>query len=261
MKKRLMTLLLALTLLLSLAVPVSAVDLNYKDKDEITYKEAVAVLSREGIINGFEDGTFRPKETLTRAQASTILTKILGGSPDGAADFSDVRPNAWYAGYVAYCAYNEIVAGLGDGTFNPEGKLTGTAWSKMLLTGLGYDAVESGMQGSGWATNVANLADVRVEALPNQFYFFNPRLRHPTADDGEMTVAVARTTRYAPNAYGLFNMIGNVEEWCEGPNGEAVARGGAFDTLPRRAKFKRRIPYFPWQRVYNTGVRLVMEEK
>ncbi len=65
MKKRLMTLLLALTLLLSLAVPVSAVDLNYKDKDEITYKEAVAVLSREGIINGFEDGTFRPKETLT----------------------------------------------------------------------------------------------------------------------------------------------------------------------------------------------------
>ena len=110
-------------------------------------------------------------------------------------------------------------------------------------------------------TNVANLADVQVAALPNQFYFFNPRLRHPTADDGEMTVAVARTTRYAPNAYGLFNMIGNVEEWCEGTNGEAVARGGAFDTLPRRAKFKRRIPYFPWQRVYNTGVRLVMEEK
>ena len=172
MKKRLLTLLLALTLLLSLAVPVSAVDLNYKDKDEITYKEAVAVLSREGIINGFEDGTFRPKETLTRAQASTILTKILGGSPDGAADFSDVRPNAWYAGYVAYCAFNEIVAGLGDGTFNPEGKLTGTAWSKMLLTGLGYDAVASGMQGSGWATNVASLAS--VEQLYNGISNFDP---------------------------------------------------------------------------------------
>ncbi len=172
MKKRLFSMLLILALMLSLVVPASAVDLNYKDKDEITYKEAVAVLSREGIINGFEDGTFRPKETLTRAQASTILTKILGGSPDGAADFTDVRPNAWYAGYVAYCAFNEIVAGLGDGTFNPEGKLTGTAWSKMLLTGLGYDAVESGMQGSGWATNVANLAS--VEQLYNGIANFDP---------------------------------------------------------------------------------------
>ena len=172
MKKRTITLLLVLVLMLTLMVPAAAVDLNYRDKDEITYKEAVAVLSREGIINGFEDGTFRPKETLTRAQASTILTKILGGSPDGFADFSDVRPSAWYAGYVAYCAYNEIVAGLGDGTFNPEGKLTGTAWSKMLLTGLGYDAVESGMQGSGWATNVANLAS--AEQLYNGIADFDP---------------------------------------------------------------------------------------
>jgi formylglycine-generating enzyme required for sulfatase activity len=54
-------------------------------------------------------------------------------------------------------------------------------------------------------------------------------------------------------------MIGNVEEWCEGAGGEAIARGGAFDTLPRRAKFRRRIQYYPWQRVYNTGIRLVME--
>ena len=172
MKKRLLSALLLLALLLSLTVPVSAVDLNYKDKDEITYKEAVAVLSREGIINGFEDGTFRPKETLTRSQACTILTKILGGWPDGAADFIDVRPNAWYAGYVAYCSYNEIVAGYGDGTFNPDGKLTGTAWSKMLLTALGYDAVESGMQGSGWATNVASLAS--VEQLYNGIANFDP---------------------------------------------------------------------------------------
>ena len=158
MKKRLFSILLILALLLSLWIPVSAVDLNYKDKDEITYKEAVAVLSREGIITGFEDGTFRPKETLTRSQACTILTKILGGWPDGTADFTDVRPNAWYAGYVAYCAYNELVAGNGDGTFNPGGQLTGSAWSKMILTGLGYDAEASGMLGRGWATGVAALA-------------------------------------------------------------------------------------------------------
>ena len=74
MKKRLTGLLLAAVLLISLCVPAAAVDLKYGDKDEITYMEAVAVLSREGVITGFEDGTFRPKETLTREQACTILT-------------------------------------------------------------------------------------------------------------------------------------------------------------------------------------------
>ena len=162
MKKRLLPLLLALILALSLLVPAAATDLSdYADKDEIIYKEAVDVLSREGIITGFEENgvwTFRPTETLTRAQASTILTRILGGVPEGAPDFTDVKANAWYAGYVAYCAYNGLVAGYGNGTFNPTGELTGSAWSKMLLTGLGYDAEASGMLGSGWQTGVATLA-------------------------------------------------------------------------------------------------------
>ena len=174
MRKRLFSLLLLAALLLSLCVPVSAVNLNYKDKNEITYKEAVAVLSREGIINGFEDGTFRPKETLKRSQACTILTKMLGGSPDGTPDFRDVPVGAWYAGYVAYCSYNELVAGGGDGTFSPDGQLTGTAWSKMVLTSLGYDAEASGMLGKGWATGVANLASAEqlYAGIPN----FDPAL-------------------------------------------------------------------------------------
>ncbi len=172
MKKRVFSLLLILALLMSLWVTAGAVDLNYKDNDEITYKEAVAVLSREGVITGFEDGTFRPKETLTRSQACTILTKILGGQPNGEADFTDVRPGSWYAGYVAYCAYNELVAGNGDGTFNPAGQLTGSAWSKMLLTGLGYDAEASGMLGRGWATGVAALAS--EESLYNDIENFDP---------------------------------------------------------------------------------------
>ena len=130
------------------------------------------------------------------------------------------------------------------------------------------NAARAGMDGDyAWGndmpafTNVANLADARVDALPNQFSFFNPHLHHPTSDDGEMTVAAADTKAYVSNGYGLFNMIGNVEEWCEGPDGGAVARGGAFDTLPRRATFAHRVPYLSWQRVYNTGVRLVMEYK
>ena len=106
---------------------------------------------------------------------------------------------------------------------------------------------------------VANLSDASVENLPNQFKVFNYHLRFMGANDGEMTVASAVKHRYGANAAGLFDMIGNVEEWCVGPSGEAVARGGAFNVLPRMATFGRRNTYFPWQRVFNVGVRLVLE--
>ena len=158
---------------------------------------------------------------------------------------------------VSFNEAKEYAAWLSEKTGRKFRLPTEEEWENAARAGMGGDYA--------WGadmvafTNVANLADARVEALPNQFYFFNLHLRHPTADDGEMTIAAAGTKAYAPNAYGLFNMIGNVEEWCEGRDGEAVARGGAFDTLPRRATFARRIPYLAWQRVYNTGVRLVLE--
>ena len=162
MKKRLFSFLLVLSLFLSLWVSAGAADLNYRDKDEITYKEAVAVLSSEGIITGFEDGTFRPKETLTREQACKILTMILRGQPEGIPAFQDVSANSWSAVYIAYCANNDLVAGVGGGKFNPKGQLTGSAWSKLLLTALGYDAEKTGMLGKGWETGVANLASAEL---------------------------------------------------------------------------------------------------
>ncbi len=162
MKKRLFSLLLILSLFLSLWVSAGAADPDFKDKNEITYQEAVTVLSREGIISGFEDGTFRPKETLTREQACKILTMILRGQPEGIPAFQDVSANSWSATYIAYCANNELVAGVGGGKFNPKGQLTGSAWSKLLLTALGYDAEQAGMLGKDWETGVANLASAEL---------------------------------------------------------------------------------------------------
>jgi hypothetical protein len=71
------------------------------------------------------------------------------------APFSDVPASKWSAGAIAYCAERDILAGTGDGTFKPEGTLTGYAFAKMLLIALGYDPTAEGYTGPGWALNVA----------------------------------------------------------------------------------------------------------
>ncbi len=160
--KKVLALVLALVMSLSLVTIANAAD--FTDVDEINYKEAVDVMTAIGVIDGLDTGAFNPKGILTREQAAKIICTMLLG--DGAANlgtttssFTDVAPTRWSAPYIEYCASIGIIAGNGNGTFNPTGKLTGHAFAKMLLGALGYDAKAEGfVDTSAWSVNVAKYA-------------------------------------------------------------------------------------------------------
>ena len=160
--KKVLALVLALVMSLSLVTIANASD--FTDVDEINYKEAVDVMTAIGVIEGLDTGAFNPDGTLTREQAAAIICRMLLG--DGAANlgtntssFTDVAATRWSAPYIEYCTSIGIIAGNGNGTFNPTGKLTGHAFAKMLLGALGYDAeVEQFVNTSAWAVNVAKYA-------------------------------------------------------------------------------------------------------
>lgn len=161
--KKFLSLVLALVMTMSL-VTVSAGAKDFKDADKISYVEAVEVMQTVGVIDGFEDGSFKPAEGLTRAQAAKIISNMILGPATAdamkatAAPFKDVPASHWAAGYIAYCASEGIINGVGDGKFNPNGALTGFAFMKMLLGALGYDAEVEGYVGANWAVNVAKRA-------------------------------------------------------------------------------------------------------
>ncbi|MCD8256957.1 MAG: S-layer homology domain-containing protein [Oscillospiraceae bacterium] len=157
--KKSLCLVLVVVMMFSLcAIGASAAETSFTDDDEITYNQAVQILSELGVITGYEDGSFQPEGTLTRAEACAIIVRLLNmEGVEGTSTFTDTQGH-WAEDYIAYCAASRIVAGYGDGTFGPDDTLTGYAWEKMLLTAVGYNAEYEGMTGTTWTIGVAKLA-------------------------------------------------------------------------------------------------------
>ena len=89
------------------------------------YNNAVSTLTRAGILDGYEDGSFRPNASITRAEFTKIAVsffKHVGGA--SANPFSDVPDSAWYAEFVKAAAELGLIDGYEDGTFRPNAPIT-----------------------------------------------------------------------------------------------------------------------------------------
>mgnify|MGYP005840054413 CR=1 FL=1 len=163
--KKVLSLVLALAMALSLMTAAFAADASdYKDYSKVTYKEAVDVMTAAGIFNGGDGNNFNPDATLNREQAAKIITYMLVGQEKAdkltatVAPYADVAANRWSAGAIAYCTNEGILAGDGNGRFNPTAPVLGTQFAKMLLVALGYDPKIEQLVGNSWAINTAKLA-------------------------------------------------------------------------------------------------------
>ena len=161
--KKFLSLVLALVMTMSL-VTVSAGAQDFTDDGDITYKEAVDVISALGIVDGYADDSFRPDGVLTRGAAAKIICNLILGPTTaealsaGTAPFKDVPVTNTFAGYITYCSQQGIISGYADGTFRPTGTLSGNAFMKMLLGALGYDSDIEGYTGANWTVNVIKQA-------------------------------------------------------------------------------------------------------
>ncbi|MEA4823435.1 MAG: S-layer homology domain-containing protein [Clostridiaceae bacterium] len=99
-------------------------------------REAATVLLRMGVLSGFDDGTFRPNATMTRAQYAAILVRALKLKASGKAPFADVANGAWYAGAVAAAYENGLIAGRSGTRFDPEGQVS-VVEAKIILARAG----------------------------------------------------------------------------------------------------------------------------
>lgn len=97
---------------------------------------AITFLNGEGVIGGYEDGTFRPAQVINRAESLKI---IFGGSgleyplTVETAPYTDVAVTDWFAGYVEGARQTGIISGNPDGTFAPGRNVNRAEFIKMIL--------------------------------------------------------------------------------------------------------------------------------
>src|SRR5690606_22420301 len=89
-------------------------------------------------IEGKSENTFAPNDTITRAEFTAILARILGLSPDGAAPFTDVAANAWYAPAIAAAYEAGLVNGVNDHSFAPQAGITREEMAVLLVRAMDY---------------------------------------------------------------------------------------------------------------------------
>ena len=88
------------------------------------YNVPVSTLSNMGIIDGYEDGTFKPNASITRAEFTAIATRFFDYTAEYEGAFNDVTYSDWYADCVQAAVDMGLVNGYADGGFHPNAYIT-----------------------------------------------------------------------------------------------------------------------------------------
>ena len=111
----------------------------FKDEASVSAyaKGAVAYCAANKILNGYEDGNFNPKATITREEAAKILAAALKLDVTGTTTFADnARIQSWAVPYVAACQKAGIFGGDEANRFNPQQKITRAETAKVMVDSL-----------------------------------------------------------------------------------------------------------------------------
>jgi murein DD-endopeptidase MepM/ murein hydrolase activator NlpD/F0F1-type ATP synthase membrane subunit b/b' len=112
----------------------------FTDVDERhPYADAISYLKDMKIINGYHDGSFKPKNSLNRAEAIKII--LVANNiiiEDANVDLQDVAKDAWYRKYIGTAISRGIVNGYPDQTFKPANTISRAEFLKIAILTAGF---------------------------------------------------------------------------------------------------------------------------
>ena len=110
------------------------IDVDYGNNN----KDAIDYIREQGIVNGYEDGTFKPQNTINRAEFTKIIVVSqfheleIKHCPLSSLKFSDVKKTDWFAPFICVAKVNGLIKGYDDGTFKPNKEIVFTESAKII---------------------------------------------------------------------------------------------------------------------------------
>lgn len=97
---------------------------------------AIDYITDAGIVQGYDDDTFRPDNPINRAEFTKILIEAKTGqnpTASAAGCFNDFTVDQWFSSYVCYAKNQGIISGYPDGSFGPANNINMAEASKILV--------------------------------------------------------------------------------------------------------------------------------
>ncbi|MEG0472305.1 MAG: S-layer homology domain-containing protein [Solibacillus sp.] len=249
MTKKAFKIFTAATVAASVVVPVASASAAFKDVSvSNSHYEAIHSLAERGIINGYEDGTYRPNETLTRGQAAKILANVLElDTTTKDQTFKDVAKTSIYSGAIHALVNAGVINGFEDGTFRPNAPLTRGQMAKIIVKA--FELVESTelthsfkdvTAANGYKYAIQTLLDYNITQGTSQFTYapaeavkrgqmasFVVRAEQVVANEVEvsemdLTVEAVKGTTLV-TADGIFEIDSSLQNILSEQNNEALA--------------------------------------
>lgn len=189
---------------------VSADSKTFPDIAGHANQQAIVELARRSVINGMEDGSFKPNDGMTRAEFATIVVRALGLEPKANNAFSDVKTTDWFAPYIGTASTYGIINGVGDGKFDPNGPIVRQEAAVMVARAAQLCGIDTELDAAAALDVLAQFDDYIKTAdwaRVGLAVCYNNDILDASAMEIQPTVAVKR----AEIAQMLYNLLNKAE--------------------------------------------------
>ena len=135
-------------------------------KEDFWATNEIENLILSGIINGYDDGTFKPNKSLNRGQAAELLTNALDleiTSNLTEAPFKDLTLNSYHAPFAAAVKAEGIITGKANGTFGASDTLTREQMATILVRAFNLEDTGENVTVSDWnSISETHKANVKI---------------------------------------------------------------------------------------------------